>query len=47
MSIFEELSCNSREPQICNNNVWKDKWENNLPNKPKLRTNIVLKIMLN
>ncbi len=32
MSIFEEKpSCNIRELQICNN-IWKDKWKNNLPN---------------
>ncbi len=33
MSIFEEkTSCNIRELQICNHNIWKDKWKNNLPN---------------
>ncbi len=40
MSIFEEkTSCNIRELQICNHNMWKD----NLPNKPKLRTYISFK----
>ncbi len=35
--------CNIRELQICNHNIWKDKWKNNLPNKPKLRTYISFK----
>ncbi len=42
MSIFEEkTSCNIRELQICNHNIWKDKWKTNLPNKPKLITYII------
>ncbi len=55
MSIFEEkTSRNIRELQICNHNIWKDKWKNNVPNKPKLRTyiyhlknSIIQNIMLN
>ncbi len=44
MSIFEEKTqCNIRELQIRNHNIWKDKWKNNLPNKPKLRTYISCK----
>ncbi len=44
MSIFEEkTSCNIRELQICSDNIWKEKWKNNLPNKSKLRTYISFK----
>ncbi len=44
MSIFEEkTSCNIRELQICNHNIWKDKWNFFLPNKPKLKTYISFK----
>ncbi len=44
MSIFEEkTSCNIRELQIYNHNIWKDKWKHNLPNKPKQRIYISFK----
>ncbi len=42
MSRFEaKTSCNIRELQICNNNIWRNKWKTILPNKPKLRTYIL------
>ncbi len=41
MSIVEgKTLCNVRELQICNHNIWKDKWKHNVPNKPKPRTYI-------
>ena len=39
MSVFEEkIPCNIRELQIVIDNIWKEKWKNNVPFKPKLRT---------
>ncbi len=40
-NIIGKTLCNIRELQICNHNIWKDKWKNHLPNKPKLRTYII------